>query len=187
MTTLLIDADWLTEPPVLQTRRLTLRAPLASDAERQCALIGDFEVSKMLTAVAHPYSTDFAHQWISGTSMTVHDVDWAIDDGSGLIGVLSLARETEKKRRFGCWLGKPYWRRGYMREAANAALRWAFQTDGCEIISSIAFNDNAASLALHTRLGFQQVGQKIAFSKARGSEVNCINYILTREDWAATK
>jgi len=51
-----------------------------------------------------------------------------------------------------------YWHKGYMTEALRAALRYGFEQMGLNRIEAIVYPENAASLRLLQRLGFQQEG-----------------------------
>jgi RimJ/RimL family protein N-acetyltransferase len=42
--------------PIIETRRLTLRAPRIEDASRIAALCGDYAIAKMTTRMPWPYS-----------------------------------------------------------------------------------------------------------------------------------
>jgi len=82
--------------PVLKTERLVLRPLKLSDADRVTALVGDFEVARMLSVVPHPYSTEDAVWWINQTAAFTDGGEraFAIDDGMGLIGAVLIFTEN---------------------------------------------------------------------------------------------
>ena len=87
----------------------------------------------------------------------------------------------------GYWLGKPFWGRGYMTEAASALIDAYFeQTKSNEIISG-AFADNTGSQAVLGKLGFVRTGVSRCPCPARGGEVDHIDMVLTREARAQAK
>ncbi len=169
--------------PSLQTDRLTLRPRAMTDAERHAVLIDDYDVSKMLAVVAHPYPPEESRAWLSGALDDPRDAHFALDRGEGFMGVVSLSWKAPGVRRLGFWLGRPYWRHGYMAEATRAVVDWGFREMDIARIDSKAYLDNPGSLRIHALLGFAETARVRSFSKARGGEVEAATLILTREDW----
>ena len=54
--------------PVLQTERLTLRAPRPSDAKALALLANDLRIAENTTRVPHPYGVDDAEQFIASVN-----------------------------------------------------------------------------------------------------------------------
>ncbi len=171
------------ETPTLRTPRLTLRPPRSGDAGRIVSLIGEYAVASMLAAVPHPYTLRDARDWLEGRVEKPDDISCAIDDGTGLIGVASLAAVDARTRRLGFWLGAPCWGRGLMSEAVGALVAWGFGPGGLDRIESSAFLDNLASRRIHAKLGFAEGAETVLPSPARGRSDPGILLSLTREDW----
>ena len=55
----------------------------------------------------------------------------------------------------GYWLGKPFWGRGYMPEAANELLRHAFDDLGMKTVWCGYYDGNEKSKRVQEKLGFQ--------------------------------
>jgi RimJ/RimL family protein N-acetyltransferase len=168
-----------------KTRRLTLRQPLPSDAERLALYLDNFAVAGNLSRVPYPYRLADAKAWLrtwrpdrpaSETGFTI-----ALD-GEGLIGHVGF-HEDEQGTVIGYWLGEPYWNRGFMTEACAAALGWYFEVTGAASIASGVFHFNKASLAIQKKLGFAETGSSYRLCLARGEEVRHIDTQLTRETW----
>lgn len=155
--------------PVIETERLTLRAPHEGDLGRIVDLIGDYDVSSMLSRVPHPYTEADGRAWLarSAAPEKYGERVFAIDDGSGLIGAVSF-RELQNTPVIGYWLGRPYWGRGYMSEAVCAALDWLFRTTDHDTVVGEAMNENPASLKVQEKMGFAVVGETACESLARG-------------------
>jgi len=155
--------------PVIETARLTLRSPDEGDLERIVDLIGDYDVSSMLSRVPHPYTQDDGRAWLARSAAPEKHGEWvfAIDDGSGLVGAVSF-RELHKTPVIGYWLGRWYWGRGYMSEAVSAALDWLFRETDHDTVVGEAMNENPASLKVQEKLGFTVVGESSCESRARG-------------------
>jgi ribosomal-protein-alanine N-acetyltransferase len=167
---------------IIVSDRLTLRQFTLADATRVCALIGDYDVAKMLSSCPHPYTMEDADDWLSKRRAR-----WA--DGSnfpfaittkadGLIGCIGVQVTTSYEEKalgafqIGYWLGKPYWGLGYATEAGRAVLT-AFDADlGPQPLVSGHFTENPRSGHVLEKLGFHYVGQPSPlFCVARGLEV----------------
>lgn len=174
--------------PFLKTARLTLRAPNDGDLARIVALIGDYEVSKMLAHAPHPYTEAHGREWLGQTigDGEAGELVFAIDDGSGLIGAVSF-RDLQKTPVIGYWLGRSYWGRGYMSEAARAALDWLFRTTDHDTVIAEAMDDNPASLKVQEKLGFTVVGAGSCPSRARGESLPATKTELKRADFYKTE
>ncbi|MBD3663233.1 GNAT family N-acetyltransferase [Sulfitobacter aestuariivivens] len=160
----------------IHTRRLTLRPIAPDDAPQITALIGDYDVARWLTLVPHPYALSDAQTFISNIrNLGQH---WAIVADASLIGVVSIRSEL------GYWLGKPYWGRGYMTEAASAVVSDHFDETSAPLNSGFHLG-NAASAQVLRKLGFVAGGTRTAFSSASKEEVTIQEMTLTRADWQA--
>ncbi|MFC6654942.1 GNAT family N-acetyltransferase [Roseibium salinum] len=140
--------------PEIPTGRLVLRPVVPDDLPVVTRLIGEYDVA-MLSLVPHPYSLSDAKAWYGLNAAKVENGEraFAIDNGDGLIGVMSVGRPVDEPE-FGYWLGKDYWGRGFATEAGRAALGWLFETTPATTIMSGALNENPASLKVLKKLGF---------------------------------
>src|SRR5580765_7462370 len=101
---------------LLETERLLLRPPRAADISHFVPLLKDFDVTKNLSRVPHPYTEDdasafivsAAHGWASGEDLAFAIFRKAPSAYIGICGV-HPARGLE----FGYWLGNPYWGEAY--------------------------------------------------------------------------
>lgn len=111
-----------------------------------------------------------------------------LDDGE-MIGLVMIMRSRDDARRggLGYWLGEPYHRRGYMVEAARAAVAEAFARLDLDAIEAGAQPDNAPSLAIMQRLGMRAIGERPIWASARGREETCAYFEITREEHAARR
>ena len=175
---------------LLETERLSLRAPTPSDADAIAAQIGDFEVSKMLSRVPHPYSLTDAQEWIS----RVHPTGWGtagcpfvVLSGTTLVGVVGLDRMREieggKISQLGYWFGRAHWRKGYATEAARAVVKYAFDDLGLAGLNSGHFKENCRSGQVLTKLGFRYAGERPIYCLARDEDLPHVDVVLTRAQW----
>jgi RimJ/RimL family protein N-acetyltransferase len=83
----------------------------------------------------------------------------------------------------GSWLGMRYQGQGYGTEMRAAVLLFAFDHLGARSARSAAFEDNAQSLAVSRKLGYQPDGT--AVMARRGRPATDLRLLLTKEDFAA--
>ncbi|MGH7591771.1 MAG: GNAT family N-acetyltransferase [Gemmatimonadales bacterium] len=152
-----------TPQPILRTSRLTLRPFVLADAERVSELAGDREVAATTLRIPHPYEAWMAEEWIA-----YHRMAW--DDGTlanfavtttedGLIGSIGLSLHRDHARgEMGYWIGKPYWGRGFVTEAAAEILRFGFGELGLHRIHAHHMTGNPASGTVLRKLGMRHEG-----------------------------
>jgi len=92
-----------------------------------------------------------------------------VDDGV-IVGMLSLYRLKDKTLHIGPVVFPEYRKKGFAKAAMTMAFDIAKEL-GCYTISQQIRLDNVASIALHTSLGFEKVGEP--FVNSKGNEV-CI-------------
>jgi RimJ/RimL family protein N-acetyltransferase len=149
-------------PATLATARLILRAPAGSDVARIVALAGNREVAHFLARVPHPYVAADARAWLAYLERARGcEIAFALDDGTGLIGVISF-RALDETPEIGYWLGREYWGKGYMSEAAPVALAWLFGATATQAVAARASAVNTASHAVLSRAGFALAGSDAA-------------------------
>lgn len=166
-------------PDRITTSRLTLRPLEADDLDPIVQGVGNIAVSRMLVPVPHPYTLANAQDFLAEDRAGLLGMLWVICDADGLCGAVSVGKEL------GYWLSEPVWGRGYMTEAAGAAVDAVFTATTCKHIRSSYFDDNPASGRVLHKLGFQDAGPNTMTSKARGTQVSARRMLLTRADWQA--
>ncbi len=105
----------------IKTDRLLLRPLGPADAPALVPLIGDYEVSRWLSVVPHPYTLADGETFVREIA---GPWDRAITLAGELIGVVGISGGL------GYWLGRPFWGHGYMSEAAAALVGAWFAEDG---------------------------------------------------------
>ena len=94
--------------PVLQTERLTLRAPRPSDAKAIALLIGDLRVAVNLLRAPHPYGIDDARQFLASVNKRAGEACFAATLYGKLICVCSVTPRGDDERLVGT--GARSWR-----------------------------------------------------------------------------
>jgi RimJ/RimL family protein N-acetyltransferase len=169
---------------VLVTERLTLRGVRAEDAKDITRLANDFEIARRLVRLPHPYGEADSRHFIE--VILPQEAVWALirraDDA--FMGVAGLmAKPDEDTAAIGYWLGREYWGRGYMTEAAAAVVHFAFETLKLPSLESGYLTDNAASAAVLAKLGFVETGKSRKYCLALDREVDHIDRRLDAKDF----
>lgn len=170
----------------LQTARLSLRPLDPGDGPALVRHLSEHAVSRWLARVPYPYGPTDAAAFIdhvraaaiAGTAVTLGLVPRDGRDG-GVIGVVAL-HGLDGTPEFGYWLGRPFWGRGLMTEAAGALLAFVFKGLPVTEVVSGAFFGNAASLAIQERYGFVREGVSRRPCLARGGLVEHVDTRLHR-------
>jgi RimJ/RimL family protein N-acetyltransferase len=169
----------------LSTRRLLLRQPRTSDADRLTRFLDNLAVAGNLARVPYPYRLADAKAWLRSwrPDRPAGDTGFTIELlGEGLVGHVGFHTD-EKGTQIGYWLAQPFWGRGLMSEAVEAALTWYFDTSDAETLKSGVFHFNRASLAIQRKFGFVEIGESYLHCLARGEEVRHIDTELSRAVW----
>lgn len=169
---------------VLLTQRLELRAVRPDDADSIVRLANDFDVARRLTRMPHPYAPDDAQYFIE--EVLPKEAVWALvrkADGAfmGVIGL--MPRSKDGTVTVGYWLGRDYWGHGYMTEAVEEVVRFAFETLRLPCLRSGHFADNAASASVLRKVGFVPVGKSHQYCLALDREVEHVDLMLEAGDF----
>jgi RimJ/RimL family protein N-acetyltransferase len=152
------------EAPRLETERLILRPFQALDVDAQAAMMGDDVVMRFLGGRA--LSREDAWRKLLGGhafwSLLGYGY-WAVDrrsDGAmiGQIGFADFKRDVtpgfEHIPEMGWLFARETFGQGYATEAVMAALAWADETLGVDEIVAIIDTDNASSIRVAEKAGF---------------------------------
>jgi RimJ/RimL family protein N-acetyltransferase len=178
----------------VRTPRLELRVP--SDMELH-------ELYELAAAGIHPPELmPFAVAWTDDLSRegfiayhrsmreTWKPELWTLDLGTWadgvLVGVQGIGAEAFAERRTigtGSWLGSRHQGSGIGTEMRAAVLEFAFGFLGARVVTSAAFETNAASLRVSEKLGYSIAGRESL--SPRGTPQPHLLLRLEREDWTA--
>jgi ribosomal-protein-alanine N-acetyltransferase len=107
-----------------------------------------------------------------------------------LVGGLTLSnvrRGVTQAATLGYWLGVPHLGRGYMTEAARAAMTHAFDVLRLHRVEAAAQPNNAASIRVLERLGFTREGFARRYLKINGTWEDHVLFALLAEDWITSE
>ena len=166
----------------IETERLRLRLVKPGDAARMAQLLTP-EISRWVASWSYPFTLAMADERIGLMLMhaqagNMMPLAVTTKDSDELIGVISVSRHHEDKRRgvFGYWIGEEYQKNGYAAEAAPAAIGAAFKRLELSVIEAAAQLANAPSFKVMEACGMRQVGEGMVYAPSRGREELCRFY-----------
>lgn len=177
----------------IETERMTLRPPQHGDHLAWSTLRA--ESRDFLT----PWEPTWAHDHMSRKNFT-NRVYWAarsISQGSALplflirrddkalLGALTvdnIRRGPAQAGTTGYWIGAPYARAGYMREALDAVVHYAFTELDLSRLEAGCLPENAASRGLLEKVGYKYEGVAQSYLQINGRWRNHVLYANLRAD-----
>ena len=173
----------------LDTARLHLRPPRASDAEAIHRLVNDWGVVRMLARLPFPYPRPLTDEWIGSTAeqrsagTAMHFAITLREGGGELVGCIALRLDgTPRTADLGYWIGRRYWRRGYASEAVARLSSWALAELDIDRLAALVATDNPGSAAVLRRVGFREAGLGRERFEARGGDVAVQRFEATHDD-----
>jgi len=173
--------------PVLETKRLALRAPRLEDAKTVAMLANDRRIAENTARIPHPYKMSDAESFIAGANkaggeavflITLHD--------ETIVGACGLMLQ-EQTPELGYWLGVPHWGQGYATEALHAVIDYAFTDLEHESLLAGARVTNPASRRVLEKCGFQWTGVGLYRIASIKSSAPIDRFRLERGIWTALK
>ena len=176
--------------PELSTERLLLRAIRLDDID------DIFEYSKNLNVGPNagwkPHeSKEETLEVMKAIFLDKEDV-WGIllKSCGKMIGSIGLIedpkRENERTRMLGYAIGKEYWGRGIMTEAAAEAVRYGFDVLRLDLISAYCYPFNERSKSVIKKCGFRYEGTlKMAEEIYNGNVYDNECYAITAKEYSA--
>jgi RimJ/RimL family protein N-acetyltransferase len=173
--------------PVLETKRLVLRAPRLEDAKTVATLANDRRIAENTARIPHPYRMSDAEGFISGANKTAGEAVFLITlRDKTVIGACGIVTQ-EQTPELGYWLGVPYWGNGYATETLHAVIDYAFTDLGHEALQAGARVTNPASRRVLEKCGFQWTGVGLYRIRAIKSSAPIDRFRLERGIWSAIK
>jgi RimJ/RimL family protein N-acetyltransferase len=178
--------------PTFHTARLILREITLADAPAYSRHFVDYEVIRNLSrAVPWPYPENGVAEFIRTVILPDQGNDrwaWAIaekDNPEEAIGMVDLWRRGRPENR-GFWLGRKFWGRGYMTEAVEPVMDYAFDHLGFERLVFTNAVGNTRSGRVKQKTGARLLYTEPAtFVDPAFTEHEV--YELTKQDWQAFK
>jgi RimJ/RimL family protein N-acetyltransferase len=179
----------------LTTSRLELRWPSDDDlvALAEVAAAGIHDVDDMPFGIPWSRAPEgelergvIQYHWRTRGAWAPDDWSWnpvVVFEGQ-VVGTQGMTGRDFVLRRTvntGSWLGRDYQGRGIGTEMRAAVLHLAFAGLRARRAETDVWDDNAASLGVTRRLGYQPNGERIEVSEDRGRRQ--VFFRLSRDDW----
>jgi ribosomal-protein-alanine N-acetyltransferase len=177
----------------IETERMTLRLPTHADWQSWSSLRE--ESHEFLS----PWEPSWADDHLSRKAFT-NRVYWAARaqssgtalplflirrDDNRLVGAITLdniRRGPAQSGTLGYWVGAPFARQGFMREAIRAVVHYAFAQLDLSRIEAACLPENAASRGVLESCGFKYEGVAQAYLQINGRWRNHVLYASLRMD-----
>lgn len=176
---------------ILTTERLILRRWEESDAQKLYKYASNPDVGPAAGWKPHA-SVEESREIIKKVLRGPEAYAVCLKDDSEPIGAIELmlggssvnVLERPDECELGFWLGKPFWGRGLIPEAAREMLRRAFEDLEMEKVWCGYYDGNEKSKRTQEKLGFKHRFTKDgvfvpAFNETRVEHMSCI----TKEEW----
>lgn len=144
----------------LLTKRLTLRPWEDADAETLYTYASDPDVGPAAGWPVHT-SEQMSREVIRDVLQAPETYAVVLRETGEPVGSIGLMKPrlqdiepTEHALELGYWIGKPYWGRGLIPEAARALIDHAFIDLRCDQLWCAYFEGNAKSARVQEKLGF---------------------------------
>ena len=175
--------------PVLETKRLVLRAPRLEDTDQIVALANNRKIAEMTAAIPHPYGIKDAQAWLTNMIVAECGATFGIylKETDSFIGACGYAPRDESTPEIGYWLGEPSWNQGFVTEAAHSVIDHAF-TEGelTQLLGSCRVT-NLPSRRVLEKCGFQWVGAGLCRVRVLGASVPSDRFRLDKRTWASLR
>ena len=174
----------------LQTERLTLRPWKESDAEELYEYAKDPNVGPIAGWPPHKNieeSVQVIRNVLNGAECYAV-CEKGSDRAIGAIELILNGRTDMTKRddecELGYWLGKPFWGRGYMPEAARELIRHGFEDLNMSTIWCGYYDGNDKSKRVQEKVGFlyHHTCEEVPVPLLKETRIGHTNY-LTKEQW----
>lgn len=173
--------------PVLETKRLCLRAPRLGDAKTVATLANDRRIAENTARIPHPYNMSDAEGFIAGANKAGGEAAFLITlRDETIVGACGVVLQEETPE-LGYWLGLPFWGKGYATEALHAVIDYAFTDLEHEALQAGARVTNPASRRVLEKCGFQWTGVGLYRISSIKSSAPIDRFRLERGIWSALK
>jgi ribosomal-protein-alanine N-acetyltransferase len=158
----------------LSSERCTVRPWSLRDVDALLRHANNAHVARQLRdRFPHPYSRPSARAFVTHAASAA-STNLAIDVDGESVGGIGWVSGTDIERfsaEVGYWLGEDYWGRGIATDALRLVTTHAFESDGLLRMFALPFADNAGSIRVLEKAGYELEGRlrssAVKFGRAR--------------------
>lgn len=133
-------------------------------------------------AAYHHRLRRYARDWRTGHCYSFFIFARENDALVGAITLSNVRRGVTQSGSLGYWIGARYSRNGYMFEAVQCVLDFAFEQLGLHRVEAACLPSNTASAGLLRKSGFQQEGLARRYLRINGAWQDHVLFGVLRED-----
>lgn len=177
----------------LETKRLWLRWPRASDAAAIKSFASLAETARMTAQIPHPYPEGEAERFIFRSRADNANGDAMIlvisrkGEDRLVVGLTSATVSAAGEIELGFMVAPSAWSKGFATEAVRAHIEALFSLTRTERLVANARANNLASRRVLEKCGFAYAGSGLDLLPARGGMHACDRFTLTRNAWATNR
>ena len=182
----------------IETERMTLRLPDHGDYRDWAALrddSADFLIPwEPLRSADHLSRKAFTNRiyWAAraesqGTALPLMMIRRSDDQLIGAITLDNIRRGPVQAGTLGYWIGQPFARQGFMREAILGIVHHAFTALDLSRIEAACLPENAPSRGVLEKCGFKYEGVAQSYLQINGRWEDHVLMGLTEERWAINR
>jgi len=173
----------------IETKRLWLRWPRATDAGAIAEFVGNADVAQMTAEIPHPYPQGEAVRFIlkaraeNAAGEALHLVVTQKAAGRAVVGLVSARADANKDVEIGYAMAPQVWGKGFATEAVRAMVDLIFNVTPVTRLVAKSRVVNAASRRVLEKSGFTHADTGLDFLPARGGLHPCDRLQLDRQAW----
>jgi RimJ/RimL family protein N-acetyltransferase len=185
----------------IHTERLELRMPTDDDLYQLAATArnGVYAPGEMpfLVPWQETPSPDFEYNFLQyhwGLRANWNPDSWRLelgvrvdDQAAGAQAISADGFAEHSTISTGSWLGRGFQGRGYGKEMRAAVLAFSFDYLQADWVTSAAFADNPASIAISRSLGYEETSHEWVGGPEDGDQREAINFLMTPDLWYSRK
>ncbi|GEM49213.1 GNAT family N-acetyltransferase [Deinococcus cellulosilyticus] len=182
----MIDLSMFDAFPILQTERLVLRDIRETDISDVFQLFSNPEVTRFhgtSTFMEEKQAAEFVN-FVQSRYREKTGIRWAITlrDTGAFIGTVGMNSIIQHRTVIGYDLSEAHWGRGYMPEAVQAMLEYAFSV-GLYRVQAMVIPGNQASVRVLEKLGFREEGLLRSWYHWEGRYWDMLSFSLLKPEF----
>jgi RimJ/RimL family protein N-acetyltransferase len=170
---------------LIKGKRINLRSLRLSDADSIAKNINSKYITRYTQNIPYPYKKKYAVSFVRKTFGKIKkgtDYEFGIELNGEIVGGASLLKIKDRIAELGYWLGKRFWGKGYMTEAAKLITDYGFRKLNIKKICSRVAGPNIASQRVLEKTGFKKEGILRKQFVKKGKYYDEVRYGLLSEE-----
>ncbi len=163
-----------------ETQRLLFRPFIQADIEVLADIANDNDIARQTSKLPHPLKVADVICWLEEIG---NDIAYGIIYQDKLAGSISARVIHEDEAELSYWVARPYWGKGIASEAVAFFVKHLFEQHDFIRLQASRAKDNPGSGRVLEKVGFNNTGPVLYYSRARNEDVPCWTYRLLKTDW----